>query len=84
MTQHLVPKERERNHFPNSLLVPSPRRGGLGRGDEWQIDSTLSPSPALPAEGRENAKCTSGSFALPIPKPGWLPQPGFCFEKGRS
>ena len=35
-------------------LVPSPRQGGLVRGDEWQIDLTiLPPSPALPPEGWE-------------------------------
>ena len=43
-----------RNHFPRSLLGPSPRRGGLGRGGEWQIDWTIlpPPRPSPPRGGR--------------------------------
>ncbi len=37
--------ELAQNNFPSSLLVPSPRRGGLERGDEWQINLTFLPPP---------------------------------------
>ena len=40
-----------RNHFAIALHVPSPRRGGLGRGDEWQINSTIPPLPGPPRRG---------------------------------
>ncbi len=45
-----------------SALPPSPRRGGLGRGEDEQarVDSQTPPSLTLPAEGREQEQAGRG------------------------
>ena len=52
MVTQLMPRTNQA--LESLILVPSPRGGGLGRGEEWQVDSTILPLPALPAEGFES------------------------------
>ena len=67
-----VLKDRDRNKFTRFLFVPSPRRGGLGRGDEWQIDSTSlpPPQPSPPRGGRKTRQI--GKLLRPRSQVGWL------------
>ena len=63
-------QELVRNNFPTSSLTPSPRRGGLGRGDDEQstVQRESSPLPGPPHQGEGDRPSDAGVGIEPNPR----------------
>ena len=79
-----VLKDRDRNKFTRFLFVPSPRRGGLGRGTSGKSPRQFSPLPSPPRRGEGGKPDRSGSCCDPVPKLDGLSSDDTALGTGRG